>query len=240
MVVPPLPLAAGEVVNETAQGGLEDLLGQGGQAGDGRGHGRVEVGMRALPVRPEEPIGAVGGDRNGHDVDVVVMAGEVGGDGVQAGQAGLPLPDLGQVLVDEPQRPGEGGGSQVSTTWRSETRTSSSSPLQGSTQWCTVSTASATSTEWPGKGSAPAAGPDCRCGTAGSLSEHRRRGVDREDGAVVGLVEAGTGADDRDGVAEAIRALGIDITPFTPHQAVRAGLLWTTTHTAGLSLDGCP
>lgn len=36
--------------------------------------------------------------------------------------------------------------------------------------------------------------------------------------------------------AEAIRALGIEITPFTPHQAVRAGLLWTTTHTAGLSL----
>lgn len=36
--------------------------------------------------------------------------------------------------------------------------------------------------------------------------------------------------------AEAIRALGIEVTPFTPHQAVRAGLLWTTTRTAGLSL----
>ncbi|SFO49006.1 PIN domain nuclease, a component of toxin-antitoxin system (PIN domain) [Pseudonocardia ammonioxydans] len=36
--------------------------------------------------------------------------------------------------------------------------------------------------------------------------------------------------------AEAIRALGVDISPFTPHQAVRAGLLWATTHPAGLSL----
>ena len=36
--------------------------------------------------------------------------------------------------------------------------------------------------------------------------------------------------------AEAIRALGIEVTPFTPHQAVRAGLLWTSTHPAGLSL----
>ena len=36
--------------------------------------------------------------------------------------------------------------------------------------------------------------------------------------------------------AEAIRALGIDLMPFTPHQAVRAGMLWTSTHSAGLSL----
>ncbi|MFP5070981.1 PIN domain-containing protein [Pseudonocardia nantongensis] len=36
--------------------------------------------------------------------------------------------------------------------------------------------------------------------------------------------------------AAAVRALGIDVTPFTGQQAVRAGLLWSTTHRAGLSL----
>lgn len=44
------------------------------------------------------------------------------------------------------------------------------------------------------------------------------------------------GHPDLETAAEAIRALGVDIAPFTPHDAVRAGLLWTTTHTAGLSL----
>ena len=36
--------------------------------------------------------------------------------------------------------------------------------------------------------------------------------------------------------AEAVRALGARVLPFTAAHAVAAGLLWTTTRTAGLSL----
>lgn len=36
--------------------------------------------------------------------------------------------------------------------------------------------------------------------------------------------------------AEAIRALGVEVVAFTPAQATQAGLLWQTTHAAGLSL----
>lgn len=39
---------------------------------------------------------------------------------------------------------------------------------------------------------------------------------------------------------EAIRALGIDLAPFTPRQAVEAGMLWTTTAPAGSSSATVP
>jgi PIN domain nuclease of toxin-antitoxin system len=39
-----------------------------------------------------------------------------------------------------------------------------------------------------------------------------------------------------DAVTGAIRALGVDILPFTLDHSVRAGLLWETTRKAGLSL----